>query len=349
MGEGVKRSALRALPILVALVAVVAALVYLLNDLKGTSSEKKLRVVAYSSFISSWGPGPEIGSRFKEKTGIEVEFQDGGDAGLLLKKLELFPADVVIGFDQATVADAAQARPWKKLNEKVTADIVGELQPRVGRWMEEGFVPYDWAPMAFIYREGEIEPPQSLDDLLDERFRGAIALQDPRMSTPGLQFLLWVVGEYGMDDGFKFLERLKSNVHSVSEGWSASYGLFTKRQAKMVFSYLTSPLYHILEENDRSYKAAIFRGGHVTQVEFVGVPESCKQCEDAEKFVNFMLEPEIQAVIMRKNFMLPVVKGVAEDVFAELPASIGVMDFDKQAELMKQKDELFSRWQSLGW
>jgi len=344
---GIGRFVLRGLPVALAIIVLAVAFLFLLNDIQGKSSQGKLRVLSYSGFVNSWGAGPEIAKRFLDETGIEIEFHDGGDAGLLLKKLELFPADLVIGFDQATVAEAAEAKLWRVLSERYLANMVEEVRPVAARWLEEGFVAFDWAPMAFVYRQGEIEPPQSLQDLLDERFRGAIALQDPRTSTPGLQFLLWVLAELGVDEGFQFLERLKPNIHSVSAGWSAAYGLFSKKQAKLVFSYLTSPLYHQLEENDSSYKAAVFGNKHPIQVEFVVIPDNCVECVRAEMFVEFLLEPEIQNLIMRKNFMLPVINGGVEGEFAHLPA-IGVMNFEKQAELMKQKDELLTRWQNLG-
>lgn len=344
---GIGRIVLRGLPVAVAAIALVVAFLFLLNDIQGKSSQAKLKVLSYSGFVNSWGAGPEIAKRFLDETGIEIEFHDGGDAGLLLKKLEFFPADLVIGFDQATIAEAAEARPWRALSERYLANVIEEVRPVAARWLEEGFVPFDWAPMAFVYRQGEVEPPQSLQDLLDERFRGAIALQDPRTSTPGLQFLLWVLAELGIDEGFTFLERLKPNIHSVSSGWSAAYGLFTKKQTKLVFSYLTSPLYHLLEENDSSYRAAVFPKGHPIQIEFAAIPDNCVQCVRAEMFIDFLLEPEIQTLIMKKNFMLPVINGGVEGEFARLPA-IGIMNFERQAELMKQKDELLARWQSLG-
>lgn len=344
--RGIGRFVLRGLPIALATAALVAAFLYLLNDISG-SSQAKLRILSYSGFVNSWGPGPEIARRFQEETGIEVELHDGGDAGLLLKKLELFPADLVIGLDQAILAEAAETRAWRGLSERFLANIVDDVRPMAVRWLEEGFIPFDWAPMAFVYRQGEIEPPQSLQDLLHERFRGTIALQDPRTSTPGLQFLLWVLSEMGIDEGFKFLEKLKPNVQSVSSGWSGAYGLFTKKQSKLVFSYLTSPLYHLLEENDSSYQAAVFKSGHPVQIEFVGIPENCVECVRAEMFIDFLLEPEIQTLIMKKNFMFPAIHREAEGEFARLP-SVQVMSFEKQAELMKQKDELFTRWQSLG-
>jgi thiamine transport system substrate-binding protein len=250
------------------------------------TQSSSLRVLTYASLMQSWGPGPEIAARFEKETGVPVEFIDAGDAGLLLRKLELFPADVVLGMDQFMVAQVSP-KNWK------TLDATGALNDR--------FVPYDHAPMTFIYRTGEIEPPHSLDDLLAPRFKNAIALEDPRTSSPGFLFLIWVLDEKGEDEGFRFLEKLKPNIQSISPSWSTAYGIFTKKRAKLAFSYQTSAVYHWTKENDHTYQAADFKAGHLQQTEYAGVTASCKKCEEAQKFVLFLLSSNNQTLLMENN------------------------------------------------
>ena len=126
-----------------------------------------------------------------------------------------------------------------------------------------------------------------------------------------------------------------------------AYGLFTKKQSKLAFSYLTSPVYHWSQEKDMSYQAAIFESGHPVQIEYFGVPESCANCNGAEALARFMLKPETQKLILEKNFMFPVVEATRSGEFTSLP-NVQTLDPNKQVELMAKKDELFSRWQSLG-
>lgn len=279
--------------------------------------------------MASWGPGPEIAKRFREKTGVLVEFQDAGDAGLILEKLKLFPVDVVVGLDELSLPLAQSQRSW-----------------RADAQSKELFTAIDQAPLAFVYRKGEIAPPISLQDLLDKRFDGAIALEDPRTSTPGLQFLMWVVNEMGEDRGFEYLKALKPNLHSVSPSWSGAYGAFTKKQAKLVLSYQTSPLYHVLEEKDDSYEAATFEAGQPVQVEYAGVPGDCARCDDAASFVRFLLEDETQKLISRKNFMLPAVLSAKEHTpFSSLPT---VKTLKLNPSLMTRRSELFEKWRKLG-
>lgn len=299
-----------------------------------------VRVMTYSSFMNAWGPGPEIAKRFREETGLSVEFNDAGDAGLILEKMKLFPVDAVVGLDGLSLPDAKVRQEWRELPV-----LSGEPGTQ---FRDPSFVAIDYAPVAFIYREGEIDPPKSLEDLTDSRFKGKIALEDPRTSTPGLQFFFWVIGTMGEEKGFAFLESLKQNLHSVSPSWSAAYGSFTKKQSALAFSYQTSPLYHVLEEKDQSYRAAIFASGHPLQVEYAGVPEACGRCTDGEKFVRFLQKKEIQALIMRKNFMLPVDPSAATGTpFAGL-AEVKELKIPTAQDLMLKRAALFERWRALG-
>lgn len=288
--------------------------------------------------MSAWGPGPEIAKRFRDQTGISVEFQDAGDAGLILEKLKLFPVDAVLGLDQLTLTQARESTDW---NDLPTLESPSD-------WDDNEFAAIDYAPLTFVYRKGEVEPPTSLRDLLNPRFASAVALEDPRTSTPGLQFFFWVLDEMGEQQGFDYLQQLKKSVHSVSPSWSTAYGVFKQKQAKLVFSYLTSPIYHVIEEKNESYAAAIFTDGHPLQVEFAGIPANCARCTDAETFIQFLRQPATQALIMKKNFMLPVVKeAVAGTPFANLP-TVTVRELKSAPDLLLRRDELFEKWRRLG-
>lgn len=275
-------------------------------DVGGDAPSAPLRVSAYSSFTTSWGPGPKIVASFEKRCACTVLLEDSGDSGLLLQKLKLGSQnapDVIIGLDsyQALESDISMWRDISALTSSVALDLSSLGSPRSSH-----LLPFDWAPIAFVYRKGELAPPKSLDDLLDARFKNAIALEDPRTSTPGMQFLAWVAAVYGTEGTPEFLSKLKGNLHSISPSWSTAYGLFKKKEAKLVLSYLTSPLYHKLAENDAGFDAAVFEHGHVAHVEFAGIPAGCTSCARAEEFLKFLLESESQTRLMELNYMLPV-------------------------------------------
>ena len=323
-------------------------LIYWTSDETGGDKEyADLVIISYSSFLNEWGPGPQLSKIFEDKYNIKIKWIDAGDAGLILERMRFQsqrnPIDIVIGLDQLNIEEARNISEWRNF---IYPDVLWHRNlPKDA--LERDFVPFDWGPLAFVYKEGEVVPPMSLQDLLSKKYTKAISLQDPRTSTPGLQFLYWVLTEEGLDEGFDFLENLSSSVHSISTSWSTSYGLFKKGQAKLTFSYITSPVYHKVEEKSSDYRAAIFSDGHPYQVEYMGIPENCKNCELAEIFVRFLLEPESQKIIMEKNYMLPVLDQVEVNTpFADVP-DVSLIPFSAQS-LTRDRRSLLERWKQLG-
>lgn len=314
-------------------------------------SKANLRVFAYSSFTAPTGPGPKLKEIFEKSCQCHLEFVEGNDAGMLLQRLKLesesLGADLVIGFDQYDLQRALGEHKWKKLDFS-NLDIETEARPAL---TNSYFVPYDWGVLGFIARKGELKlVPQQIDDLLNPEFARKIALQDPRSSSPGLQFLFWVIKSKGEEEGLKFIQKMFDQAHSYSSSWSMSYGLFQKKQASLVYSYMTSPIYHEMIEKNSNYEALIFKEPLAVQYEFLGIPEFCKQCDLAEKFVNLMLSAEGQKIVMEKNFMFPVLKSVKENtpfqtIGENLIKNNHILSFDIPSNT--DIDRLLKRWSEL--
>ena len=280
-------------------------------SLWGRSSEaeqRSLRVYSYSSFMSPWGPGPELARKFEERTGRVVQWIDAGDSQALVERLRFRSphevVDLVLGLDQLALRGARRSVRWQtpKIDEVVWSGALPE-----GAAVAD-FTPLQWAPLSFLHRGG-YKDVRTLEDLTAPEFAKDLLLLDPRTSTPGFQFLNWVVGVFGEEGAIRYLSRLKASVHSVQSSWSLAYQLFRKGEAGAIFTYVTSAIYH-WEEGDTFYQPVDFSEGLPVQVEYMGVPENCGECDTAHEFMGFLLEPESQRLIMEKNYMLPVIAGV---------------------------------------
>lgn len=187
------------------------------------SKSHEVVVLAYSSFLHAWGPGPDLARLYEQKTGNQIKWIDGQDSALLIERYKLIKnhqsIDVILGLDQFALPEARRTLTWKT-NPLSNVEWHRYL-PSQKR--AEPFVPFDWSPMTFVYRPSQIAPPQKLSDLLEPRFKNNISLQDPRTSTPGYQFLNWVLEHHGDAKGFKFLSELKPQVSSLAPSWSTSY------------------------------------------------------------------------------------------------------------------------------
>lgn len=284
----------------------IALLLALLASLGPARAEDTLTVYTYESFVSDWGPGPVVKDAFEKECACKVQWVGVEDGVALLTRLKLeggsSKADIVLGLDQNLVAEAEDTGLFAPHGAKV------EWNTLPLPWNDETFLPYDWGHFAVIYdSEKTKNPPSSLKALVEEPSDLKIVLQDPRTSTPGLGFLLWMKAIYG-DQAKEAWVKLKPKVLTVTPGWSEAYGMFTKGEADMVLSYTTSPAYHMVEEKTEKYKAIAFPEGHYLQVEAAGMLKAAPQKALAEKFLAFMLTPAFQDAIPTKNWMFPASK-----------------------------------------
>jgi thiamine transport system substrate-binding protein len=304
-----------------------------------------LRVFGPSSFVSQWGPGPWLKQSFEKTCECRVEFVDGSDTAILFQRLKSESrngADLVVGLDQFDLESALALFDWHTMNPG-KVDFMDSVKPGMNR---PQFIPYDWGVLAFVLRKSRAQQlPNKLDDLLDPQWRGQISMEDPRTSTPGLQFLSWLIQLRGEAAAFDFLKAFNHQVKTYAVSWSTSYGLFSKDQVKTVFSYTTSPVFHLVEEKDSDVVAVEFGEGHPLQFEYMGIPSLCKNCELAETFAALILSPAGQKIIMEKNYMFPAVTGVTEGTpFANIPPfkTLPMVNLS-----IAERERLLKKWSSL--
>ena len=278
------------------------------------AAKETLTIYTYDSFVAEWGPGPKVKEEFEKVCDCTVEWVAPGDGVALLNRLKLegasTKADVVLGLDTNLTAEARATGLFGKHD----LDVASAKTPIP--WTDDHFMPFDYGYFAVVYdTQAMTTPPKSLDELVNGDAAQKIVLQDPRSSTPGLGFLLWMKKVYG-DKAAEAWKKLEPRILTVAPGWSEAYALFTKGEAPMVLSYTTSPAYHVIAENTDRYKAASFAEGHYLQVEVGGIIEDSQQKALAEKFLSFMMQPGFQDQIPTNNWMFP-----AGTTSAPLPAA----------------------------
>ena len=270
------------------------------------ADDRTLTVYTYESFVAEWGPGPAIKSAFEERCGdCTIDFVPLDSSAGILNRVQLegasTRADVVLGLDtnlMAIAEDTGLLAPSGIDTDGLTLPI---------EWASDTFVPYDFGWFAFVYDTEAIDaPPASLAELIADPDGPKIILQDPRTSTPGLGFLLWMKSVFGDEAGEKWAA-LQPRILATTKGWSEAYfTLFMNGEAPLVLSYSTSPAYHMaVEETDR-YQAAAFEEGHYLQVEVAALLKGSDQPELGAEFLQYLVSPEAQATIPLGNVMYPV-------------------------------------------
>ena len=298
----------------------------------------ELTVYTYDSFVSDWGPGPQVEEAFEAVCNCDLNFVGIEDVAALLSRLRLdgtrTEADVVLGLDTNLVTAAKETGLFAP--HSVSADYDLPVA-----WTDDTFVPFDWGYFAFVHNA-------DMDAPTDFRALGAsdatILIQDPRSSTPGLGLLLWVKAAYG-DEAPAIWEALSDNIVTVTKGWSEAYGLFLEGEADMVLSYTTSPAYHLIAEEDATKATAAFDEGHYMQVEVAAKLAGSDQQDLADQFLAFMVTDAFQSIIPTTNWMYPAVtpSGGLPEGFETLtvPQNAILLSAEEAAAV---RDEAVSEW-----
>ncbi len=287
------------------LIATCASLLLALIAIAASASTETLTIYTYDSFVSEWGPGPKIKTAFEKVCECRLVFVGLEDGATILNRVRLEGenslADIVLGLDTNLMAEAEATG----LLDKSGVDT-GQLDLPI-EWNSDVFVPYDYGYFAFVYdTEALPNPPGSLRELVEGRGDYKIIIQDPRTSTPGLGFMLWMRHVFGENAAAQWA-KLKPRVLTVTKGWSEAYfSLFLEGEAPMVLSYSTSPGYHMAIDKTEKYQAAAFDEGHYLQVEVAAMLVQSKNPRLARRFLQFIHSMEFQSVLPLTNVMYPV-------------------------------------------
>ncbi len=300
----------------------------------------KLKVMVYSSFLSPYGPAHEIQKQFEKICGCQIQWMKVEDSTLMIQRLKLrsdgLGIDVVLGLDQLTFNTTDQK--WKEINLS-NKNLIQKAQ----QWIQPFTIPISWAPFTFIARKPEYLPT-TVKSLLDPSLRKKISLPHPRSSTIGFQFYFWIFSLFKNTE--QFLHSFKEQIYTLSHSWSSSYGLFQKNFTQLTFSYQTSIVYHLTEEN-KQYFAARFSEGHPYQVELAAIPETCIQCALAQDFLNFLLEKNTQKILMTKNYMFPVTQGVIQGTPFENLEKLPLISYKKIDAFLLKKAQYLKDWDNI--
>lgn len=277
----------------------------LISNLALAQDKPVLTVYTYDSFASDWGPGPKVEAAFEEECECDLNFVAVDSSTGILSRVQLegegSSADVVLGLDNSLVIEAQNTG----LIAEHEVDMTKLDLPLP--WDNQKFLPFDFGFFAFIYDTSRMtSPPNSFEKLLDAGDNLKIVIQDPRSSTTGLGFLLWVKSLYG-EDAPQAWNRLAPKVLTVTKGWSEAYGMFLEGEADMVLSYTTSPAYHMIVEQESRYKAIGFPEGHGIQIEVAAVLKNAPHPELAQRFMRFIASEPFQSLIPTGNWMYPVI------------------------------------------
>jgi thiamine transport system substrate-binding protein len=291
----------------------------------GSQTAATLTVMTHDSFSVSTG----VIDAFEQANHVKVVFLKSGDAGEATNKAILAKAaplaDVFYGIDNTLLSRGLQAGIYEAYASPQLKDIPAEFQLDP----QDRALPVDFGDVCITYDKSyfaarDLAIPQRLEDLLNPEYKGLLVVENPAISSTGLDFLLATVAHFGESGYLNYWAGLRKNGVVIVDDWNTAYytnfsGSSGHGPDPMVVSYGTDPVAELVNANPPvsvSPVATIHGPGTCyRQVEFVGILKGTHKLALAEKFVDFMLGKQFQEDIPLQMYMYPVNSNAA------LPAS----------------------------
>jgi thiamine transport system substrate-binding protein len=280
----------------------------------GTPTPQTLIVMTHDSFSAS----QSVIDDFEKANNARLQFIESGDAGTALNKAILAKnnpfADVFYGVDNTFLSRALSEGIFIPYDSPLLSQIPSQykLDP------QNRALPVDWGDVCVDYdiayfTQHNLQPPQTLADLVKPEYKDLMVVENPATSSPGLSFLLATIGNFGTQNYLGFWNGLVSNNVLVVNDWNtAFYTDFTVSggDRPIVVSYNSDPAFEVISSTTPETAPRIgviaSDGSCFQQIEFVGILNGTKNLALAEKWVDFMLSPTFQEDMPTQMYVFPV-------------------------------------------
>jgi len=314
---------------------------------------RTLTVMTHDSFAVS----EELLEAFEAENNVDLTILNTGDAGTTLNQAILSKdnplADVIYGVDTTFLSRALA----EEIFEPYDSPLLDEIPDQFELDPQHGALPVDYGDVCLNYDRGyfsdqNLEPPQSLEDLLKAEYQGLLVVENPATSSPGLSFLLATIGHFGEDTYLEFWQGLVQNDVLVVNDWeTAYYSEFSAHGGTrpIVVSYGSSPPAEVIFAEtpiDEPPTGVVTGAGSCyRQVEFAGILKGTQNRDLAERWIDFMLSRPFQEDMPLQMFVYPVNEtAVLPEVFAnfsEIPEEVSEVSPERIAE---QREAWIQAW-----
>jgi len=271
-----------------------------------------LLVYSYDSF-ASWGPAVQIEQRFEELYDVDLQFLAPSDSREMLARLisekdaGLPTADVFIGVEAADLPRLRTLDLFDPLTKAMVPTLAAVPEALLVD-PELRLVPYEHGYVTLVYDSDAVSEdilPRTFEQLLDPALRQSLILEDPRISSPGLSFLLWTIHRFGDPGYLDYWRLLLPNVLTIVGGWSEAYNLFLAGEAPIVVSFSTDTAYSVITGGGTRYRVLLLDNQGYRNVYLAGVVRGTAHPMLARALLDLLLSLEIQETIPTTEWMFP--------------------------------------------
>ncbi len=251
--------------------------------------------------------------QFEKQTGIKVVLRTGGASELanaIMEEKNNPKGDVFIANDGGTLEKLKMEQvllPYKPADfEKVPADFKSPDGSWIGLSVRARVIMYNTNLLS------EKDVPKSVLELTDKKWQGQVAIaSSANESLIGhVTVLRKTIGDAATE---KFLKGLMDNKVQVLKGHTEVRKAVGAGEFKLG---LINHYYYHLQKKEGSPVAAIYpdqgqdQMGTATNIAGAAIIKGAKNIDNAKKFMDFLLKPEVQKLFAELNYEIPVVEGV---------------------------------------
>ncbi len=283
---------------------------------------------------------------FEEATGIKVDVVAAG-SGELLKRIEAEAANPLcdVFWGGGAESTAAYAKYFDSFVATDDAQIPSTLKDSGDKWIGESPVPVVIMYNKDLVKEDEV--PTGWADLLNPKWKGKIAYADPAKSGSAYSLLCTMITAFGKDDGkgWDFIKQLYANLDGKIQGSSSN-------SYKMV----ADGEYYIGLTQEKSVQTYLLAGANVGMVypkegtsavpDSIAIVKGCKNPDNAQIFVNYMLGKDNQKMMSDKYFRRSVRLDMTPPELLAPLSEIKLVDYDF-AWASTQKSEIIAKWKDI--
>jgi thiamine transport system substrate-binding protein len=291
------------------------------GDGDGTTTAEStptLTVATYPAFVDapSTSPGPWLKEEFESRFDATLEWAapEGELNHYIQRKTQGAPieADVYAGLvpmdmvrvDQKLSGDRTLFQPTDPSGLS-NADRVDD---RYYFDAENRAIPFDASFVSFVYDETAVDAPRTYRDLTSPAYEDALLLPNPQSAITGKMFLLMTIHRFGADGYLDYWAELADNGLHVLGSWSDAYAAYSNGEAPIVVSYSTDQVYAARNDQDMSRHQIAFPNDQgYAYVDGAARFADTDRPELGRTFIEFLLQPDVQAEISQRNVALPVV------------------------------------------
>lgn len=283
---------------------------------------------------------------FQDKYGIQVEVVAAG-TGELLARVESESAnplgDVLWG------GGAESLQSYSEYFEQYEPTTIADIDPAYvdpnHYWVGESPL-----PMVIMYNTNlvpEDQAPTGWADVLNENFKGKIAMADPATSGSAYTILLTMVQAFGKDDGkgWEFIEKFYANLDGkVLSSSSAVYKGVNDGEYAVGLTLEKEAIKYV--EAGGPVKIVYPSEGTSAVPDGVALVKGAKNAENAKLFIDFVTGAECQDVMSRDIKRRPVRSDVEAPEGLPKMSEIKLIDYDFDWAA-GEKETILAKWKEI--